>query len=134
MTFSAYSGGRLLTLAAEGGADRLADESREFHGCAGCVNSQLRQVAGVADFCAVGVESGGWGKGACQWAIHAGYQLQQSLIAVGSGGLVHSWAPPEAHLVTGGEAVSTLEVRWPSGTVQTVTAPALNRRVTITEP
>jgi hypothetical protein len=53
---------------------------------------------------------------------------------VGVGGLVQSWAPAEAHFVTGGEPILGLEVRWPLGTVQNVPAPSLNRVLMIREP
>jgi hypothetical protein len=53
---------------------------------------------------------------------------------VGAGGQVHGFAPPEAHFTTGGEPMTSLEVRWPSGTVQQLTNVSLDQIVTIAEP
>jgi hypothetical protein len=52
----------------------------------------------------------------------------------GAGGIVHSWAPVEAHFVTAGEAVTRLEILWPSGKRQEVAPVTTNRVLTVVEP
>ena len=52
---------------------------------------------------------------------------------IGTGGVVHSWAPPEAHFGLGGEAIASIEIAWASGYTQMV-ASAANRVVTVNEP
>jgi len=79
----------------------------------------------------VGSRSNRDGVGAVVSAHLASGRVMRRL--VGAGGLVHGWAPSEAHFVTGGEPIAELEVRWPSGAVTRETNPPLNRVVTLEE-
>ncbi len=54
--------------------------------------------------------------------------------AVGAGGIVHSSAPVEAHFVAADDSIDALEIRWPSGTVQTVTPVPRDQVIAISEP
>lgn len=54
--------------------------------------------------------------------------------AIGAGGVVHSSGPPEAHLGLGSASIERLEVRWPSGAVQSVPSVDRNQRLVISEP
>jgi hypothetical protein len=55
--------------------------------------------------------------------------------AVGSGGVVHSLGPPEAHFtVAPGDAISELEVLWPSGASSRVAPVASGTVLLVSEP
>jgi hypothetical protein len=53
---------------------------------------------------------------------------------IGTGGVVHSWAPNEAHFGLGGDSIASLEVSWPSGNYQRLDAVDPNREIEIWEP
>lgn len=55
------------------------------------------------------------------------------LRAVGAGGVAHSSPPPVAEVSLGDDDVASIEVRWPSGARQELTAP-VDRRMTVVEP
>lgn len=59
------------------------------------------------------------GLGARVELVTAGGKRQRRTI--GTGGIVHSWAPSEAHFGLGDEPVDAIEVVWPSGHRQRVT-------------
>ncbi|HUH05821.1 MAG TPA: ASPIC/UnbV domain-containing protein, partial [Kofleriaceae bacterium] len=54
--------------------------------------------------------------------------------AIGAGGVVHSSGPAEAHFGLGSAGIEMLEVRWPSGAVQTVTSVSANQLLVVAEP
>jgi hypothetical protein len=49
------------------------------------------------------------------------------------GGGLFAFPPPEAHFVTGGPTVTSLQVRWPSGAMQTVAPVALGQVLLVKE-
>ena len=80
----------------------------------------------------VGTRSNRDGIGAVVTAtLASGKQIRRM---VGAGGQVQGFAPPEAHFVTGGQPMSSLEVRWPSGTLQRLSNVNLDAVLTVTEP
>ncbi len=51
--------------------------------------------------------------------------------SIGTGGVVHSWQPLEAHFGLGNATVDAIDVHWPSGDVQTVAVDAADQVVVV---